>query len=111
MPSTPKPTVVNEVIDPIGDRTAISQRKKVIPIDMGVLSFCLPFRPIILKIANELLFLTIDGDDRIALLLKGATGAVDVFKLGVWIGMRGSLDAFLSPVKKTPAHARFLPML
>src|SRR6266702_15385 len=42
MPSTPKPTVVNEVVDPIGDRTAISQRKKVIPIDMGVLSHCVP---------------------------------------------------------------------
>ena len=54
-----KAMLVDQIIDAIGHRFALSQRKKVIHVDAGLLSFCLPFTPIVLKIANEFLLLAI----------------------------------------------------
>src|SRR6266568_3748598 len=88
-----KATLVDQVIDAIGHRFAIGKRKKVIHIDAGILSCCLPFAPTILKIAKQFLLFAIDRDDRIAVLLKRFAGAVDVVKLGISIRMRCALAA------------------
>lgn len=58
-PNIDKPALVDQILDAIGHRFAIGQGKKVVHIDAGVLSFSLPFTPIVLKSANQFLFLTI----------------------------------------------------
>ncbi len=90
-----KATLVDQIINAIGHRFAVRQRKKVVDIHAGILSFGLPFRSIVFKGAKQFFFLTIHRNDRITSLLKLFTFAVDLFKLGISIGVRGPLDGFL----------------
>jgi hypothetical protein len=59
-----KPTIVNQIVDSIGDRFPISQGKKVIDVHFSGFSFGLPFCSIILEIANQLLFRYCSGSAR-----------------------------------------------
>ena len=55
-----KAAVVNQIIHPVGDSLAIGEGKKVIHIHLGLLPFGLPLPPMVLKIAQEFLLLTVD---------------------------------------------------
>src|SRR5450755_2455457 len=89
-----KATLVDQIIHAIGHGFTVSQRKKIVDIHAGLLSFRLPFCAIVFEIAEQLFFLTIHRNDRITSLLKLLTCAVNLFKLGISIGMRGSFDRF-----------------
>ena len=54
--------VVDQIIDAIGHGFAISKRKKIIHLHARLLSFGLPFTPLVLKVAEQFLFLAIDRD-------------------------------------------------
>src|SRR6266516_162630 len=94
-----KPTVVDQIINPIRDGTACSQGHKVIDIDRGMLSFGLPLSPSIFKIAKQFLLLAVHRNDRMAFLFKLLAGAVDIPKLCIAIWMRGAFDTFLVDVQ------------
>lgn len=65
-----KASVVDQVVDSIRDRFAISQREKVIHIHLRVLSFGLPFSPVVLKMAKQFLLLAVNRDDGSTSLFK-----------------------------------------
>src|SRR6266699_3355784 len=88
-----KSTLVNQIIHPIRDGLAIGQRKKIIDVHIGLLSFGLPFSPVVLKIAKQFLLLAIDRDDRGTFLLKLLARAIDVSKLSIPIHVRFPLNA------------------
>src|SRR5260370_40203448 len=77
-----------------GHRFAVGQRKKVVDIHTGIFSFGLPFCSVVLEGAKQFFFLAIHRNDRITLLLKLLTLAVDVLKLSISIEMRGPFDGF-----------------
>lgn len=79
--------LVDQVSDAIRHRFAVGQRQKVVHMHAGLFSFRLPFVSIVFQGANPFFFLAIHRNDRIALLLKLLTLTVDVFKLGISIGM------------------------
>jgi hypothetical protein len=87
-----KAAFVDQVVDPLRDRFAISQRQKVRHIDLGVLSFGLPFSPVVLKIATQFFLLAVNRDERSASLFKLLARVVDRGKLGIPIRMRFPLD-------------------
>lgn len=101
-----KAPLVNQIGDPIGDSLAIGQGQNIIHIDIGLLSFGLPFPSPILNIARQFLFLAIDRDDRMAVLLKRFAGAVDMVKLSIPIRMRRPLMLFLLTCKENPSSCK-----
>ncbi len=55
-----KATLMDQIVDAIGHRFAISQGMEVIHIHIGMLSFGLPIAPIVLEVPNQFLLLAID---------------------------------------------------
>lgn len=93
-PNVDEAAVLQQIIDPIGDRFPISDGEVIIDIDRCLLPSGLPFSPAVLEIPDQLLLLTIDGNDRIALGFKGFAGAIDL-KLGIAVCMRGAQSPLL----------------
>ena len=100
-----EPLIVNQIVDPIGDRFAIGQRQKVIHIHLGRCPFRLPLGPIVLELAQQFLFLAVHGNDWVPVLLKRLAGGVDVLKLRIAVRMRGVLQCF-SYWRAENSHAR-----
>src|SRR6266568_6285674 len=90
-----EPTVVDQIIDAIGDGLAGSQRKKVIHIHTGLLSFGLPLSSVVFKGAEQFLFLAVYRNDWVAFLLKLLTALFDMGKLGIAILVRFSFHGLL----------------
>jgi hypothetical protein len=86
---------MDQIVDSIWNSFAIGKGKKIVDIHFRYSPFCLPCGPIVLEIANQLLFLTVDRNDGVALLFKRFALRIDLRKLGVSIGMRSSFDVFL----------------
>src|SRR5258708_4896640 len=90
-----KTLIMDQIVDSIRNSFAISKGKKIVDIHFRFFPFGLPFGSIVLEIANQLLFLTVDRNDGVALLLKRFALRLDLLKLGVSVGMRSSFDVFL----------------
>src|SRR5258706_1844668 len=103
-----KSLVMHQIVDTIWYRFAISQRKKVIHIHAGVLSFGLPLPPIVLKGAHQLFFLAINRNNRMTFLLKLLARAVDVGKLCIPIRMRFPLNGLLIDVQREALYMQHL---
>ena len=82
-----KARILDDIVDTVGDRFAIGEVFEVLYIYRDVLSFRLPFSPIILEVADEFLLLAVHGDHRMALLLKSLTALMDMLKLEISIRM------------------------
>ena len=84
--------VSRQVIDPVWHRSPQLLDQKVVHQHLLWLSFRLPLAPTILEVADQLLLLGVDGDDR---LLPGQCGAdqlIDVAKLRIPIRMAVALS-------------------
>jgi hypothetical protein len=84
--------VSRQVIDPVWHRSPQLLDQKVVHPHLLWLSFRLPLAPTILEVADQLLLLGVDGDDR---LLPGQCGAdqlIDVAKLRIPIRMAVALS-------------------
>ncbi len=90
-----KALVLKQVVNAIGYRLPVSQRKVVVDVDRGLFSFGLPLSSVVLKGTNRFLFLAVHRDNRIARNLKLFALLVEVSELGIPICMRTSLNVFL----------------
>src|SRR5215469_5474831 len=94
-PHVDEAAILQQIIDPIGDRFAISDGEVIIDVDRRLLPAGLPFSSAVLEIPDEFFLLTIDGNDRLPLGFKSFARAIDVLKLGIPVGMRGALNPLL----------------
>lgn len=90
-----EPKVVYQIIDSIRNGFAIRQRQKVLDIDFHLFPFGLPLCPVVLEMADQLLFLAVHRNDVVALLLKLLTFLVDVRKLRISVWMRRPFNVLL----------------
>ena len=82
-----------QVIDPIRDGLAQCGVDEIVDADLGRLALGVPLPPSVFEVADQLLFLRVDRDDRLAPLLKVAHTGGDVLKLGVAIRVLGAFRA------------------
>src|SRR3954465_391114 len=95
--------VVDDVIDAVRSRLAISQVDEVVHVDNSVFPLRLPLPAVVLEIADEFLLLAIDGDNRIASPFESFAGLFDVAELEVAVRMRHPPRCFSCwPSERTP---------
>jgi hypothetical protein len=95
MPSTPKPTLVHQIIDPVGHSFPIRQGEEVIHIHAGIFPFCLPFSTIVLEVPKQFLLFTVNGNLRIPFLLELIALLIDMLKLSIAVWVLFSFDRLL----------------
>ena len=79
-----------QVIDPIRNGLAQCGVDKIVDADLGRLALGVPLLPSVFEVADQLLLLRVDRDDRLAPVLKVAHTGGDVLKLGVAIRVLGA---------------------
>src|SRR6266536_4218223 len=84
--------VRRDIVDAVRDRLADGVVGKVVDVDQLGLALRLPVPPGILEVADQLLLLGIDGDERHATVEAVLRLLVDVLELRIAIGMLGALD-------------------
>lgn len=77
--------LMNQIIDPVGDRFAIGKRWEVIAIHARGFPACLPFLTVILKIPKKFLLFAINGNRWVSLFLELFTLFIDILELGITI--------------------------
>src|SRR5437868_1053724 len=95
-----KTSLVHQIVNPVGHGFPISERDKVIDIHTGILSFCLPFPPIIFEVAKQFFLFTIHRDLRVPLLFELLDLLVDMLKLGIAVGVLLTFDRLLVGPKR-----------
>jgi len=84
--------VGTDVIDPVGDGLADGVAREVVDIDEFRSAVGLPLTPCILEVADQLLLLGVDGDERDAARKAVRRLGVDVLELGVAVGVLAPFD-------------------
>ena len=82
---TDPPAIARKIIDAVGDRPTQFRIDKIVDQDFLGISLWPLFPPTILEDPHQLLFLRVDGDDRIALPQEETDSTVDMLELAISI--------------------------
>ena len=91
------------IVDPIGHDLTELPVLEVVHVHAPWIAFRTIISSAILEIANQLLFLGVDGDDRLLLGLRRNDFRVDVFELGVAVGMLRASSALRLDWRENPS--------
>ncbi len=82
LPPVDDAPVLQDVVDPVGDRFPIRQTQKVVDVDRDRLPRGLPLPPVVLEVPEQFLLLAVDRNDRLPLLLALRAVLLNVGELG-----------------------------
>ena len=104
------PGIPAQIVHPVGNGFAPTQVRKIVDVDGRRLAQRVPFSPGILEVSDQLPFLGVHRNHRLALGLVADDLRIEVRKLGIPIGLGATFPDLPIPLQAySPAHGAVPP--